>query len=460
MNKQPAYNEQINLNGLESGLLKAVTDGLPANLYLQAEDYKIRYSNKYFNDHCNGTGNNICYEVIRGKTEPCEKCPTFEVFKTQEPQIWEWDDAPDGRVYHRVYDYPFTDTDGSSLVLEMGINITEQKNLENKFKESVTHYQNLFMNNHTIMLLIDPGTGKLIDANPAAADFYGYSIETFKKMKISDLNILPEGEVFDKMQAAKEKSRAHYIFKHKLCTGSIKDVEVYSGPVVIGGKTLLCSFIHDITEAVETEKTLKRVDKINHLLLTSISEGVYGIDTNGDAIFVNPAAEKMLGFTKTDLLGKNNHDLIHHTGHDGEKCPVKSCKMIRTAKDGEEHFVDDDILWRKDGTCFDVEYHSTPIFKNGFLSGAVVAFRDITKRKKIERERERLIYELHEALSKVKLLSGFIPICASCKKIRDDKGFWNQIESYIRAHSEAEFSHSICPDCAKELYPFLDLDLE
>ncbi len=67
-------------------------------------------------------------------------------------------------------------------------------------------------------------------------------------------------------------------------------------------------------------------------------------------------------------------------------------------------------------------------------------------------ERERLIAELQEALAKVKLLSGFLPICASCKKIRDDKGYWQQIELYIREHSEAEFSHGICPDCATKLY--------
>jgi hypothetical protein len=64
-----------------------------------------------------------------------------------------------------------------------------------------------------------------------------------------------------------------------------------------------------------------------------------------------------------------------------------------------------------------------------------------------------LIAELQGALAKVKLLSGFLPICAACKKIRDDKGYWKQIESYIRDHSEAEFSHGICPDCAKKLYP-------
>ncbi|MBX7150155.1 PAS domain S-box protein [bacterium] len=79
--------------------------------------------------------------------------------------------------------------------------------------------------------------------------------------------------------------------------------------------------------------------------------------------------------------------------------------------------------------------------------------RDITERRRSELERERLITDLQNALSKVKTLSGLLPICAACKKIRDDKGYWNQIEVYIEQHSEADFSHGICPDCARRLYP-------
>ncbi len=74
-----------------------------------------------------------------------------------------------------------------------------------------------------------------------------------------------------------------------------------------------------------------------------------------------------------------------------------------------------------------------------------------------EQERDRLIVELKEALSKVKLLSGLIPICANCKKIRDDQGYWNRIEKYIGEHSNAQFTHSICPECAKKLYPDLEI---
>ena len=77
---------------------------------------------------------------------------------------------------------------------------------------------------------------------------------------------------------------------------------------------------------------------------------------------------------------------------------------------------------------------------------------EISEREKATAQKETLISELQKALSEVKTLSGLLPICASCKKIRDDQGYWNQIECYIREHSEAEFSHSICPDCAKQLY--------
>ena len=77
------------------------------------------------------------------------------------------------------------------------------------------------------------------------------------------------------------------------------------------------------------------------------------------------------------------------------------------------------------------------------------------KIRQTDKEKSAAIIELHKALDEVKTLSGFLPICASCKKIRDDKGYWNQIEAYISEHSEAEFSHGICPECAKNLYPDL-----
>jgi hypothetical protein len=90
-----------------------------------------------------------------------------------------------------------------------------------------------------------------------------------------------------------------------------------------------------------------------------------------------------------------------------------------------------------------------------FFEGIGASIGVALMRKQIEEERDKLIADLKKALSEVRLLSGLLPICASCKKIRDDKGYWNQIEAYIKEHSSADFSHSICPECAKRLYPEL-----
>ena len=97
------------------------------------------------------------------------------------------------------------------------------------------------------------------------------------------------------------------------------------------------------------------------------------------------------------------------------------------------------------------------IIASGLLLSIIVILfvenKTITRRKQAEKEREKLIAELQDAASKIKILRGMLPICTSCKKIRDDKGYWKQIESYIREHSEAEFTHSMCPICAKKFYP-------
>jgi hypothetical protein len=96
---------------------------------------------------------------------------------------------------------------------------------------------------------------------------------------------------------------------------------------------------------------------------------------------------------------------------------------------------------------------ATPFFDaDGNIAGAIEMLRDISRQKDGEKEHERLIEELQEALSNVKTLSGLLPICAKCKNVRDDKGYWKRIESYIETHSDAQFTHSLCNDCQETLY--------
>ena len=108
--------------------LFSLLDGLPAFIYLQAADYSIRFANRYFLECFGEPGGKPCFEAINGIKEPCKECLTLRVFETNEPQRWEWAKS-DGRTY-KIYDYPFKDIDGTPLVLELGIDITEQKQLE------------------------------------------------------------------------------------------------------------------------------------------------------------------------------------------------------------------------------------------------------------------------------------------------------------------------------------------
>ena len=183
-------------------------------------------------------------------------------------------------------------------------------------------YRSFFENNHSVMLIIHPENGAIIDANAAACKFYKYPKEKITTLRIMDINILSQEQITEEMQNAKLKRRNTFNFKHRLADGEIREVEVFSSPITLTGEKVLYSII-----------------------------------------------------------------------------------------------------------------------------------RDVTERKRNEEEREQLIEKLGLALAEIKVLRGILPICSFCKKIRNDKGNWDQIEAYIHDHSEAKFSHSICPGCMKKHYP-------
>lgn len=146
-------------------------------------------------------------------------------------------------------------------------------------------------------------------------------------------------------------------------------------------------------DTYETEALRKRYE----LILTSIGEGVYGLDKHGRATFVNPAAEQMTGWTEEDLLGKVIHDFHHHTHVDGRHYPKEECPVYQTVIDGQQREVDHELFWRKNGSSFPVEYISTPIKFDDEIVGAVIVFKDISERKRAESE-------LKAALSQVEKL--------------------------------------------------------
>ncbi|MFJ3483353.1 sigma 54-interacting transcriptional regulator [Pseudomonas sp. NPDC090202] len=144
-------------------------------------------------------------------------------------------------------------------------------------------------------------------------------------------------------------------------------------------------------------QVFERIERQNRLILGAVGEGIYGLDAKGQTTFINPAAERILGWSAHDMVGHDAHLLFHHSHSDGSSFPVMQCPIHASFSDGQVHRVDNEVFWHKNGEAIAVEYTSTPIFEMGRLVGAVVLFRDI-------RERQLAEQRLREALNEVEQL--------------------------------------------------------
>ncbi|MBF0381400.1 MAG: PAS domain S-box protein [Magnetococcales bacterium] len=154
--------------------------------------------------------------------------------------------------------------------------------------------------------------------------------------------------------------------------------------------------VQDITEEKQASQTINKLHNFNRLILNSVGEGIYGIDLDGKTTFINPAGAAMLGWKPEELMGKVQHDVIHHHFQDGSLYPRVDCPTYTVLKGGEVQFVDNEFFWRKDGSNFPVEYTCNPIIEDGVIKGSVVTFRDITIRKKVEKNHWELSLKLEK----------------------------------------------------------------
>jgi len=144
-----------------------------------------------------------------------------------------------------------------------------------------------------------------------------------------------------------------------------------------------------IQQLQNEQQKLLESEEATRLLLNAVGEGIYGVDIQGNTIFVNPAACQMLGYEEDELIDQPMHAAIHHSYPDGTPYPSEDCHMYKAFVDAHTHHITDEVLWRKDGSSFPVEYLSTPVLKNEAVTGAVVVFSDITERKKAQEAIER-----------------------------------------------------------------------
>lgn len=325
------------------------------------------------------------------------------------------------------------------------LDITERKKAENALVDSEELFRTTInaMNEGLVVTDID---FKPIFVNPKLFEVTGYD-----ERDLSNLNI-------ERFYTEESQSKLMEAFTENMETGKASALEVQvvkkdgkiadfllSGNLIVknGEFQKAVATFTDISDIKQKEKNLRKLSRA----VEQSPVSVIITDVSGTIEYVNPKFESLTGYKLEETIG-----LTPSVLKSGEHPDELYKDLWETISSGVE--------WRgilhnkkKNGELYWESAVIAPVMDNdGKIINYVAVKQDITQQRQVEEERDQMIIQLQDALETVKKLSGLLPICANCKKIRDDKGYWNQIESYIEKHSEAQFSHGMCQECAEELY--------
>ena len=280
-------------------------------------------------------------------------------------------------------------------IAQMGLNnlrILEQKK---KLEESEELYRSLFQTNRSTMLIVNPATGDIVDANPAACVFYGYSREEITGKKIFDINMLTKDQIQRDLQRAREEEHQHFYFRHRLADGEIRDVEVYAGPITRHGEELLYSIIHDITDRKRAENAIRKSEEQWDRTFNSFADIVTLQDVDFRLVKVNQAVCDYLAVSRREIVGRYCYELFH-----GVEEPCHDCPLLKTKETFEPYSRE--MYHEKLGKTFLVS--AAPVFnEQGKLEYVAHVAKDITQQKQLEDE----LFQAHK-LEAIGTLAGGI----------------------------------------------------
>ncbi|HXH94944.1 MAG TPA: PAS domain S-box protein [Thermoanaerobaculia bacterium] len=279
------------------------------------------------------------------------------------------------QTYDESVRYTERDRDLLVFVAQHVASAVEQKRQEDALRESERRYRQMFENNRAVQVLLDPDTGAIVDANVAAVEFYGWDIDTLRSMHIWQINTLDEEAIRAEMTNATRQQRSYFVFRHRLANGDLRDVEVHSGPIVSGGRTLLYSIIHDVTERKIAEEALLLSEQKYRNIVDYASVGIYRSTPDGRILMANPELARILGYDSIeDLQGRNLATDVYLDERE------RANALERFAANG--FTIEHELLWRKkDGTPIWVQLNAHAI---DLQAGAEVFegfVFDITERK-------------------------------------------------------------------------------
>jgi len=265
-----------------------------------------------------------------------------------------------------------------AVVAQQVASAVEQKRREAALRASEVRYRQMFENNRAVQILLDPETGRLVDANMAASDFYGYTRDELRSMHIWNINVLGEQQIREELARAARQQRSYFVFRHMVADGGMRDVEVHSGPIEVGGRKLLYSIIHDITERKRAEEARQQSEERYRNIFDYASVGIYQSTVEGRLITANPTLARILGYDSVeDLLQRNLATDVYFDPATRERIVSEHVASKRPG--------DYELQWRrKDGSPVWVQLnaHAIADAPHGvYFEGFVY---DITERKRAE----------------------------------------------------------------------------
>ncbi len=275
----------------------------------------------------------------------------------------------------------------------------------------------------------DPVANRFVDLNIAACKLFGYPRQEMLELTVTRLFGHQLADLIVFTQAVIEEGKGWSDELSCACkSGERIEVEVSATCLRLKGTQYLILVLRErsaqryFLDQAQTERTMRggliewrnilnlfqETERDNQLLLSAVGDGIYSIDSEGLATFVNPAAARMLGWEPSEMIGKNIHRIHHHSHADGSHYPVEDCPIYKAVHDGLIHEGRQEVFWRRDGSMFPVEFTSTPVIADGRIVGSVVVFRDITERRSTEAQLHTALTELQELKQRLEQQNAYL----------------------------------------------------
>ncbi len=310
-----------------------------------------------------------------------------------EPQSFEWTArSKDGKIFPIEVRLRRVLLKGRERILAAVRDITARKMAEEALM--LTQFS---VDRASVSVLLVDRDARIMYVNDRTCRALGYSRLELTGMTVHDLDPdFPSSRWPDHWSELRREGSMHFETRHRKKDGTLMPVEISVNYISFGGREYNWAFALDISKKKEAERELAKISRRNELILESAAEGIFGIDSRGNHIFLNNSGRRMLGYDADELLGRHSHLIWHHTKPDGSPYQENECRIYMTARDGVSRHVDDEVFWTKDGTSIPVEYTTNAIYEGDTVTGAVVTFRDIRERIRACRALEQAYAELEE----------------------------------------------------------------